>query len=119
MATKEEDAVVEMFVTSTHNPVLFFTNTGQVYRLKVWKLPEGGPTDAGPADGQPAAAGRRARRITTVLPLPEDEDDWGALNIVFATEQGHGPPQLDGCLHQRAVQRQIRDGLRRRTAETG
>ncbi|MEL6486924.1 MAG: DNA topoisomerase (ATP-hydrolyzing), partial [Pseudomonadota bacterium] len=43
MATKDEDAVTELFVTSTHNPVLFFTNTGRVYRLKVWKLPEGGP----------------------------------------------------------------------------
>ena len=43
MATKEEDAVATMFVTSTHNPVLFFSTAGKVYRLKVWKLPEGGP----------------------------------------------------------------------------
>ncbi|MGC8064242.1 DNA gyrase C-terminal beta-propeller domain-containing protein, partial [Salmonella enterica] len=47
MATKDEDAVVELFVTSTHNPVLFFTNTGRVYRMKVWKLPEGGPQTKG------------------------------------------------------------------------
>ena len=58
MATKDEDAVTNLFVTSTHNPVLFFSTAGKVYRLKVWRLPEGGPTARGPADGQPAAAGR-------------------------------------------------------------
>ena len=43
MATKDEDAVSEMFVTSTHKPVLFFSTHGKVYRLKVWRLPEGAP----------------------------------------------------------------------------
>ncbi|NWP47774.1 DNA gyrase subunit A, partial [Escherichia coli] len=43
MATKDEDAVTELFVTSTHTPVLFFSTLGRVYRMKVWKLPEGGP----------------------------------------------------------------------------
>ena len=60
MATKDEDAVTELFVTSTHNPVLFFSTHGKVYRLKVWRLPEGGAADARPADGEPAAA-RRGR----------------------------------------------------------
>ena len=44
MNTKDEDVVTTLFVTSTHNPVLFFSSTGRVYRMKVWKLPEGGPT---------------------------------------------------------------------------
>jgi len=87
MATKDEDAVVEMFVTSTHNPVLFFTNTGRVYRLKVWKLPEGSPTTKGRPMVNLLPLGE-GERVTNVLPLPEDEDDWAALNIVFATEQG-------------------------------
>ena len=87
MATKEEDAVVEMFVTSTHNPVLFFTNTGRVYRLKVWKLPEGGPQTKGRPMVNLLPLGDE-ERVTNVLPLPEDENDWDALNIVFATEQG-------------------------------
>jgi DNA gyrase subunit A len=47
MATKDEDAVTELFVTSTHTPVLFFSNIGKVYRLKVWRLPEGGPSTKG------------------------------------------------------------------------
>ncbi|QIG52901.1 DNA gyrase subunit A [Altererythrobacter sp. BO-6] len=87
MATKDEDAVVEMFVTSTHNPVLFFTNTGRVYRLKVWKLPEGGPQTKGRPMVNLLPLGEE-ERVTNVLPLPEDENEWATLNIVFATEQG-------------------------------
>jgi DNA gyrase subunit A len=87
MATKDEDAVVELFVTSTHNPVLFFTNTGRVYRLKVWKLPEGGPQTKGRPMVNLLPLGDE-ERVTNVLPLPEDEASWANLNIVFATEQG-------------------------------
>ncbi|MBV7260269.1 DNA gyrase subunit A [Erythrobacter crassostreae] len=87
MATKDEDAVVEMFVTSTHNPVLFFTNTGRVYRHKVWKLPEGGPQTKGRPMVNLLPLGND-ERVTNVLALPEDEAEWGALNIVFGTEQG-------------------------------
>ncbi|WP_341711971.1 DNA gyrase subunit A [Erythrobacter sp.] len=88
MATKDEDAVSELFVTSTHNPVLFFSTMGKVYRLKVWKLPEGGPATRGrpivnllPLD--------QGETIRTVLPLPEDETSWGALSVVFATAKGN------------------------------
>jgi len=87
MATKDEDAVVEMFVTSTHNPVLFFTNTGRVYRLKVWKLPEGGPQTKGRPMVNLLPLGED-ERVTNVLALPEDESEWASLNIIFATEQG-------------------------------
>jgi DNA gyrase subunit A len=87
MATKDEDAVVELFVTSTHNPVLFFTNTGRVYRMKVWKLPEGGPQTKGRPMVNLLPLGEN-ERVTNVLPLPEDEASWASLNIVFATEQG-------------------------------
>jgi DNA gyrase subunit A len=87
MATKEEDAVTELFVTSTHNPVLFFSNLGRVYRMKVWKLPEGGPNTKGRpmVNLLPLAAGET---ISTVLPLPEDETEWGGLHIMFATAHG-------------------------------
>jgi DNA gyrase subunit A len=87
MATKDEDAVTELFVTSTHNPVLFFTNTGRVYRMKVWKLPEGGPQTRGRPMVNLLPLGED-ELVTNVLPLPEDESEWDALNIVFATRQG-------------------------------
>jgi DNA gyrase subunit A len=87
MATKDEDAVTTLFVTSTHNPVLFFSNLGRVYRLKVWKLPEGGPNTKGRpmVNLLPLAEGET---ISTVLPLPEDETEWGGLHIMFATAHG-------------------------------
>src|SRR5688572_20767443 len=89
MATKEEDAVMEMFVTSTHNPVLFFSTAGKVYRLKVWRLPEGGPTTRGRPIVNLLPALDAGETIRTVLPLPEDEATWGALNVVFATARGN------------------------------
>jgi DNA gyrase subunit A len=87
MQTKEEDAVTNLFVTSTHNPVLFFSNLGQVYRMKVWRLPEGGPNTRGRpmVNLLPLAEGET---ISTVLPLPEDEAEWGGLHIMFATARG-------------------------------
>ena len=89
MATKDEDAVRELFVTSTHNPVLFFSTLGKVYRLKVWKLPEGGPNTRGRPIVNLLPALDADETIATVLPLPEDEDSWGALTVVFATAAGN------------------------------
>ncbi|GAB5481543.1 MAG: DNA gyrase subunit A [Parasphingorhabdus sp.] len=87
MATKDEDAITELFVTSTHTPVLFFSTHGKVYRLKVWKLPEGGPQTKGRpmVNLLPLADGET---ISTVLPLPEDEAEWGKLHVMFATAKG-------------------------------
>ena len=89
MATKDEDAVSAMFVTSTHNPVLFFSTAGKVYRLKVWRLPEGGPTTRGRPVVNLLPALDKDETIAAVLPLPEDESSWGALNVVFATAKGN------------------------------
>jgi len=88
MATKEEDAVSEMFVTSTHTPVLFFSTAGKVYRIKVWKLPEGGPATRGRPIVNLLPALDQGETIATVLPLPEDEAEWGKLHVVFATAKG-------------------------------
>lgn len=89
MATKDEDAVATMFVTSTHTPVLFFSTAGKVYRLKVWRLPEGGPTTRGRPVINMLPALDKDETIATVLPLPEDEAEWGKLSVVFATAKGN------------------------------
>ena len=88
MTTKEEDVVTELFVTSTHTPVLFFSTTGKVYRMKVWRLPEGGPATRGRpmVNLLPLGPGET---ISTVLPLPEDEAEWGKLHVMFATAKGY------------------------------
>jgi DNA gyrase subunit A len=88
MATKDEDAITELFVTSTHTPVLFFSNIGKVYRLKVWRLPEGGPTTKGRPMVNLLPLGD-GETISNVLTLPEDEAEWGGLSVVFATAKGY------------------------------
>ena len=89
MATKDEDVVTTMFVTSTHNPVLFFSTKGKVYRLKVWRLPEGGPATRGRPIVNLLPALDKDETIQTVLALPEDEAEWGKLSVVFATAKGN------------------------------
>lgn len=87
MTTKDEDAITSLFVTSTHTPVLFFSTHGKVYRMKVWRLPEGGPATRGRPmiNLLPLANGET---ISTVLPLPEDEASWADLHVLFATAKG-------------------------------
>lgn len=88
MQTKEEDFLSTVFVANTHTPVLFFSNTGQVYKLKVWKLPLGSPTSKGKAviNMLPLEQGET---IATILPLPEDEDSWSDLQVMFSTSLGN------------------------------
>jgi DNA gyrase subunit A len=87
MTTKDEDAITNLFVTSTHTPVLFFSTLGKVYRMKVWKLPEGGAATRGRPmiNLLPLAEGEV---ISTVLALPEDEAEWAKLHVMFATANG-------------------------------
>jgi DNA gyrase subunit A len=87
MATREEDFVARLFVASTHQPVLFFSSTGQVYKEKVWRLPLAAPQSRGKAliNLLPLEAGER---ITTIMALPEDEETWESYDVMFATTRG-------------------------------
>ncbi|WP_076859833.1 DNA gyrase subunit A [Bradyrhizobium mercantei] len=87
MQTRDEDFVARLFVASTHTPVLFFSSRGQVYKEKVWRLPMAAPNARGKAliNILPLEQGER---ITTIMPLPEDESSWGNLDVMFATTSG-------------------------------
>lgn len=87
MTTKDEDFVNDIFVASTHTPMLFFSSLGRVYKLKVYKLPLGNPQARGKAlvNLLPLEQGET---ITTVMHLPEDEAAWDKLNVMFATSAG-------------------------------
>jgi DNA gyrase subunit A len=87
MATREEDFVSKLFVANTHTPVLFFSSAGMVYKMKVWRLPQGTPQSRGKAlvNLLPLSEGEY---ITTVLPLP-DEEEWPNLHVMFATSTGN------------------------------
>ncbi|MGY5803065.1 DNA gyrase subunit A [Rhizobium hainanense] len=87
MTTRDEDFVTRLFVLNTHTPVLFFSSRGIVYKEKVWRLPIGTPTSRGKAliNMLPLEPGER---ITTIMPLPEDEDSWDNLDVMFTTTRG-------------------------------
>jgi len=87
MATKDEDVVTTLFVANTHTQLLFFTTDGMVYKLKTWRLPQGGRTAKGKAivNILPIPVGVS---IAAIMPVDVDEKDWGDLQIVFATSQG-------------------------------
>lgn len=87
LSMNDEDITTQIFVGSTHTPMLFFSNIGQVYSLKLYKLPLGNPQSKGrpmvnllPLD--------KDEVITNIMPLPEDQDEWDNLNIMFATAKG-------------------------------
>ena len=87
MAMKDEDFATRLFVANTHTPVLFFSSRGIVYKEKVWRLPIGTPQSKGKAliNMLPLEPGER---ITTIMPLPEDETTWENLDVMFSTTRG-------------------------------
>ncbi len=87
MATKEEDVVTTLFVANTHTQLLFFTTDGMVYKLKTWRLPQGGRTSKGKAivNILPIPTGVS---IAAIMPVDRDEKDWDDLQVVFATSAG-------------------------------
>ncbi len=88
MSTRDEDFVTQVFVVNTHTPVLFFSSRGMAYQLKVYRLPLGTPQARGKAlvNLLPLA---KDETISTLMPLPEDEEKWAEQDVMFATRLGH------------------------------
>lgn len=85
METKEEDYVVDLFVTSSHNYILFFTNKGRVHWLKAWRLPAGGRHARGKPVVNMIPRLERGETISEMIPIDEfDEDRF----LLFATKKG-------------------------------
>ncbi|MDW3225677.1 MAG: DNA gyrase subunit A [Paracoccaceae bacterium] len=87
MQTKEEDVITTLFVANTHTQLLFFTTDGMAYKLKTWRLPQGGRTSKGKAivNILPIPPGVS---VADIMPVDRDEKDWSELQIVFATSAG-------------------------------
>lgn len=84
----EDDVTTQIFVGSTHTPMLFFSNKGQVYSLKLYKLPLGNPQ----SKGRPIVnilKLQEGETITNIMPMPENEEEWDNLNIMFSTKLGN------------------------------
>ena len=87
MATREEDFVAQVFIVNTHAWVLFFSTMGKAYRLKTYRLPMATPQSRGKAlvNLLPLDEGET---ISTVMPMPEEEETWVDFNVMFATAHG-------------------------------
>lgn len=88
MSVHDEDITTQVFVSNTHTPMLFFSTAGKAYKMKVYKLPLGSPQSKGRSlmNIFPLEQGET---INVVMPLPEDEEAWDKLNIIFATTAGN------------------------------
>jgi DNA gyrase subunit A len=87
MQTKDEDVVTTLFVANTHTQLLFFTTDGMAYKLKTWRLPQGGRTAKGKAivNILPIPTGVS---IAAIMPVDVLEEEWDNLQIIFATSAG-------------------------------
>jgi DNA gyrase subunit A len=89
MSTREEDVVSQVFVASTHTPLLFFSKAGKAFEIKVYELPQGGPTGKGRPIVQVLSALEPHDRVATLLPVPEDPALWEEFSVVFVTSRGN------------------------------
>ena len=87
ITTREADSVVQTLSVNTHTSVLFFSTEGLVYKIKTWKIPEGSTTSKGKSLFNILPL-KNHQSISSIMPFPEDENDWKNLQIVFATSQG-------------------------------
>ncbi len=84
MATKDEDFVEKLFVASTHDYLMIFTDRGRVHWIKVWELPEMGRTARGKAIVNLLLL-EEGEKVASILPVAVFRDD---RNVVMATEHG-------------------------------
>jgi len=87
ITTRGEDSVVQTLSVNTHTAVLFFSTEGLVYKIKAWKIPEGSSISKGKSLFNILPL-KNHQSISSIMPFPEDENEWKNLQIVFATAKG-------------------------------
>ena len=87
ITTRDEDFVIQIFTANTHTPVLFFSTQGLVYKIKAYKIPEGSATSKGKSIFNLLPL-KSHHSISSIMPLPEDENEWKKLKVVFVTSTG-------------------------------
>ena len=85
--TRDEDYVVQIFTANSHTPVLFFSTQGLVYKLKAWKIPQGTSNSKGKTLFNLLPL-KNHHSISSIMPLPENENEWKKLYVIFATSKG-------------------------------
>jgi len=87
IVTRDEDYVIKIFTANSHTPILFFSTQGLVYKLKAWKIPQGTANSKGKTLFNLLPL-KSHHSISSIMPLPENEDEWKKLYVVFATSKG-------------------------------
>jgi len=88
ITTREEDFVVQISTANTHTPMLFFSTQGLVYKIKAYKIPEGTSASKGKSIFNILPL-KNHHSISSIMPLPEDENEWKNLQIIFVTSKGN------------------------------
>ena len=88
IVTRDEDFVVQIFTANTHTPVIFFSSEGLAFKIKAWKIPEGSTNSKGKSLFNILPL-KSHQSISSIMPLPEDENIWKKLVIVFVTANGY------------------------------
>ena len=85
--TRDEDYVVQIFTANSHTPILFFSTQGLVYKLKAWKIPQGTASSKGKTLFNLLPL-KSHQSISSIMPLPENENEWKKLFVIFSTQKG-------------------------------
>ncbi len=88
MSTRDEDFIVQIFTANTHTPVLFFSTQGLAYKIKAYKIPEGTASSKGKSIFNLLPL-KSHHQISSIMPLPEDENEWKKLLVIFVTANGN------------------------------
>ena len=88
IVTRDEDFVIQIFTANTHTPVLFFSTQGLAYKIKAYKIPEGTASSKGKSIFNLLPL-KSHHQISSIMPLPEDENEWKKLLVIFVTANGN------------------------------
>ena len=88
METLDDDSVAKIFVANTLSPILFFTSSGKVFRIKAYQIPETAPRARGRAIINFIKI-NSGDVLEEVMPLPVNKDEWKDYDLIFATRKGN------------------------------
>lgn len=96
--TKEEDFVTNFLTASTHSDLLFFTDLGKAYQIKMYELPEGKRATRGKSIMNFISLSE-GEKVTSVLPMPKDLKESKDLSLLMVTEEGTGKKVSAASFH--------------------
>ena len=96
--TKEEDFISHLIFASTHNDLLFFTDMGKAYQIKMYDIPEGKRATKGKSIMNFISLSE-GEKVTSILPMPKDKKTADGLNLMMVTKTGTGKKSSAGHFH--------------------